>query len=79
MDTMETVEIDPIGKILEIEDPLELYLELESCQKSLNQAEKQVKEDQAIVLDFLPNGYISDRRPSHKKTAIVQALDGTPV
>ena len=33
-----------------------------------------VKEDYAIVLDFLPNGYPFDKRPSHKKTAIVQAL-----
>lgn len=33
-----------------------------------------VKEDYAIVLDFLPNGYPFDPRPSHKKTAIVQAI-----
>ena len=33
-----------------------------------------VKEEKAIVLDFLPNGYPFDKRPSHKKTAIVQAL-----
>ncbi len=32
------------------------------------------KEEQAVVLDFLPNGYPFDSRPSHKKTAIVQAL-----
>ena len=32
------------------------------------------KEDTAIVLDFLPNGYPSDPRPSHRKTAIVQAV-----
>ncbi|MBW2988400.1 DUF655 domain-containing protein [Candidatus Woesearchaeota archaeon] len=33
-----------------------------------------VKEEYAIVLDFLPNGYPFDKRPSHKKTAIVQAI-----
>ncbi len=40
MNTMETVEIDPMGRILQVEDPLELFLMLESFQKSLNQAEK---------------------------------------
>ncbi len=33
-----------------------------------------VKEERAIVLDFLPNGYPFDERPMHKKTPIVQAL-----
>ncbi len=32
------------------------------------------KEDEAIVLDFLPNGYPFDNRPSHRKTPIIQAL-----
>lgn len=32
------------------------------------------KEEYAIVLDFLPNGYTDDPRPSHKKTPIVQGL-----
>ena len=32
------------------------------------------KEEIAIVLEFLPNGYSYDTRPSHKKTAIAQAL-----
>jgi len=32
------------------------------------------KEEVVIVLDFLPNGYPFDKRPSHRKTAIVQAL-----
>lgn len=32
------------------------------------------KEDKAIVLDFLPNGYPFDNRPIHQKTPIVQAL-----
>lgn len=33
-----------------------------------------VKEERAIVLDFLPNGYPFDVRPMHQKTPIVQAL-----
>ena len=33
-----------------------------------------VKEDYAIVLDFLPNGYPSDTRPMHMKTPIAQAI-----
>ena len=35
---------------------------------------KEVKEEKAIVLDFLPNGYPFDTRPLHKKTPIVQVL-----
>ena len=35
---------------------------------------RMVKEENAIVLDFLPNGYPFDKRPSHRKTAVVQAL-----
>lgn len=35
---------------------------------------KDLKEERAIVLDFLPNGYPFDTRPMHRKTAIVQAL-----
>jgi putative nucleotide binding protein len=34
----------------------------------------QVREDYVIVLDFLKNGYPFDKRPSHKKTPIVQAV-----
>jgi putative nucleotide binding protein len=33
-----------------------------------------LKEDIAIVLDFLPHGYPFDDTPSYKKTAIVQAI-----
>ena len=33
-----------------------------------------IKEDNAIVLDFLPHGYPFDNTPGYKKTAIVQAL-----
>jgi len=36
--------------------------------------EQRVREEQAIVLDFLPHGYPFDSRPSHKKTAIVQGI-----
>jgi putative nucleotide binding protein len=36
--------------------------------------ERRAKEDYAIVLDFLQNGYPFDKRPSHKKTPIVHAL-----
>ena len=32
------------------------------------------KEEHAIVLDFLPNGYAFDNTPSYKKSAIVQAM-----
>ncbi len=33
-----------------------------------------VREENAVVLDFLPHGYPFDTRPSHKKTPIVQAV-----
>jgi len=32
------------------------------------------KEEYVVILDFLPNGYPFDPRPSHRKTAIAQAL-----
>ncbi len=32
------------------------------------------REEFAIVLDFLPHGYPDDLRPSHRKTAIAQAI-----
>ncbi len=35
---------------------------------------KKLKEEYAVVLDFLPNGYIDDKRPMHKKTPIVHAI-----
>ena len=34
----------------------------------------QRKEEEAVVLDFLPHGYPFDNRPMHLKTAIVQAV-----
>ena len=36
--------------------------------------EKHSKEEAAIVLDFLPNGYPYDERPMYMKTPIVQAV-----
>ncbi len=33
-----------------------------------------MKEEKAIVLDFLQHGYPNDPRPSHRKTPIVQAM-----
>ena len=35
---------------------------------------ERAKEEMAIVLDFLPNGYPFDDRPTHMKTAIAQAV-----
>ena len=35
---------------------------------------KPMKEEKAVVLDFLPNGYPFDKRPMHMKTAIAQAI-----
>src|SRR3989344_4528954 len=33
-----------------------------------------MKEEHAVVLDFLPHGYPFDKRPIHKKTPIAQAI-----
>tara|TARA_Y100000310_G_C20700699_1_gene829583 strand:+ start:1674 stop:2234 length:561 start_codon:yes stop_codon:yes gene_type:complete len=33
-----------------------------------------IREDKAIILDFLPNGYPADTRPMHMKTPIAQAM-----
>lgn len=35
------------------------------------------REEVAVVLDFLPNGYPFDNRPHHRKTPIVQAIGKT--
>jgi putative nucleotide binding protein len=32
------------------------------------------REERAIILDFLPNGYPFDSRPNHRKTPIIQAI-----
>ena len=39
--------------------------------------ENSMREEKAIVLDFLPNGYPFDKTPSHRKNAIVQAIGKT--
>jgi len=36
--------------------------------------QRRAREERALVLDFLQNGYPFDKRPSHKKTPIVQAI-----
>ncbi len=36
--------------------------------------QRREREETAIVLDFLPNGYPFDKRPMHRKTPIAQAL-----
>ena len=35
---------------------------------------QRTKEESAIVLDFLPNGYVRDERPMYMKTPIAQAV-----
>ena len=35
---------------------------------------RSTKEEKAIILDFLPNGYPFDKRPMHMKTPIAQAI-----
>jgi putative nucleotide binding protein len=35
------------------------------------------KEEYAVILDFLPNGYPFDNRPIHKKTPVAQAIGAT--
>lgn len=42
--------------------------------RGIKMMEKKAKEEYAVVLDFLQNGYPFDKRPSHKKTPIVQAI-----
>ena len=43
-------------------------------EQSPEHREQRVREESAVVLDFLPHGYPFDPRPSHKKTPIVQAI-----
>jgi len=42
--------------------------------QSDREREERTKEEYAIVLDFLPNGYLNDTRPMFKKTPIVQVM-----
>ena len=38
------------------------------------QQQERKKEESAIILDFLPNGYHFDERPMYMKTPIAQAM-----
>lgn len=50
----------------------------EQTNRQLPESDKRrAREEYAVVLDFLPLGYSFDRRPSHKKTPIVQAIGKT--
>ena len=40
----------------------------------MEEQKNQGKEEKAIVLDFLPNGYPSDTRPMYRKSSIAQAI-----
>ena len=40
----------------------------------MNEQPRIQKEENVIVLDYLPNGYPNDSRPMHRKSAIVQAI-----
>lgn len=48
-------------------------MEMETEQKS-EMPTRSSREEYAIVLDFLPNGYPFDKRPIHRKTPIVQVI-----
>ena len=50
---------------------------MESIPQVQNKVESHGKEEYAVVLDFLPNGYPYDNRPSHLKTPIAQAIGKT--
>ncbi len=43
----------------------------------MEQERQKTREEYAIVLDFLPNGYPFDSRPGYMKTPIVQAIGKT--
>ena len=46
---------------------------MESLQLNEQKMEK-TKEENAIILDFLPNGYPLDERPMYMKTPVAQAI-----
>ena len=48
-------------------------MELECTMETLEKTQR-TKEETAIILDFLPNGYHYDDRPMYMKTPIAQAL-----
>jgi putative nucleotide binding protein len=41
---------------------------------NMEMQEPKLKEEHAVVLDYLPNGYSFDNRPIHKKTSIAQVI-----
>src|SRR3989339_1727194 len=43
-------------------------------QQAYEEKMERTKEENAIVLDFLPNGYPFDERPMYMKTPIAQAI-----
>lgn len=49
-------------------------MEEQHHRQSAEHREHRAREEYAVVLDFLPHGYPFDNRPSHRKTAIVQAI-----
>jgi putative nucleotide binding protein len=47
---------------------------MENAEQTKQLENSKSKEEYAIVLDFLPHGYPFDKRPSHKKNPVVQAI-----
>jgi putative nucleotide binding protein len=47
---------------------------IENADSGADGMQQERKEEKAIVLDFLPNGYPFDTRPIHLKSAIAQAI-----
>ena len=47
---------------------------MEHEKQEMSETRQKSKEETAIVLDFLPNGYPYDNRPMYKKTPIAQAI-----
>ncbi len=43
----------------------------------MEETKKTIKESEVVVLDFLQNGYVNDKRPAHMKTPVVQGLGKT--
>lgn len=51
-----------------------MIMEDQSEQQQVREEGGRGREETAVVLDFLPNGYPFDDRPMHRKTAITQAI-----
>ena len=47
---------------------------METIEKSMTERPERSKEEAAVVLDFLPNGYSYDSRPMYMKSPIAQAV-----